>query len=178
MTATAAERSREFFRSQASRLAGGGPMTLEREEALLRAWGEMAKYGIKRSSGRAQVKGLLHAASGDLQAAAFDLVDAVAPHVATAFADRFIPFAERVIEKWPVKSGASKRLLNVQMSSTREAMTATLSSPAAYTFLMKWGKRKTPPGFRTGASVWWSLVRTPHRTIAQEMAADIERAVK
>lgn len=174
---TAGERARTFFRSQAQRLtADAGPVSLDRERAILKSWEAMSKYGVSRTAAAGQVRGLVVASRAELQEAVYETVQAFAPSVTAAFDRHFLPFAEHAIRRWPVKTGASKRLLNVSMSFDAGLMEATFGSPAPYTFMIKWGKNKTPKGFRRGASVWWSLVRHPHGKMAAAMAKQIEEA--
>lgn len=171
---TASDRAGAFFRQQSERLTGhrtvAGKPAIDAQAALVEKFGRFEQYGFKPDKIKERVGDAMVAVNASSQIAYFELMGAVAPLVRDAFADKVIPFAQDVVDKWPAATGLSRSLLTLTFSLTNGIPRAQFRSAAPYTTFIKWSQKSAPTGYAPRSNVWTTLVSRRGKALAAEMA--------
>ena len=171
---TANDRAAAFFQRQSERLTGhrtvAGKPPIAAQAALLEKFGRFEQYGFKPDKIRERVGDAMVAVNAASQAAYFETMGKVAPLVQQAYADKVLPFAQDVVDRWPADTGLSRSLITLTFTLNNGIPRGQLRSAAPYTTFIEWGRQKTPAGYAPGSNVWTSLVSRRGRKLADEMA--------
>lgn len=137
-----ADRTRSFYRSQASRLRGAAQ--IDRDMAR---WSESSKRAGRAAMRMGSAHGWVRA-DPDLLTKAAEWIASAAPAFAEAIDKHFVPLCEHAQSQWPRDTGASADAMFMAVRATSAGQaTVFFASPAAYTFFVKYAKRKKLDAF-------------------------------
>lgn len=95
-------------------------------------------------------------------------IEAIAPALAEVYDRRLGRLAFDAWSAWPVQTGLSRSLIDVELEQQGETFIGRVVSRAPYTVFIKSG----------GSNVYQDLLRKPGRSIAVQMASDLVDAGK